>query len=63
MGGSIIGTILSITANKIFCKLTKFPLNDLTTGIKMMKKNIWQEIDFESKPVGWAFALELEYKG
>lgn len=62
LGGSIIGTILSITANKIFCKLTKFPLNDLTTGIKMMKKNIWQEIDFESKPVGWAFALELSIK-
>ena len=62
LGGSILGTILSKTANKLFCILTKFPLNDLTTGIKMMKKNVWNEIKLESKPVGWAFALELSIK-
>ena len=62
LGGSVIGTILSITANKIFCMLTNFHLHDLTTGIKMMKKNVWKEIKLESKPVGWAFALELSIK-
>ena len=62
IGGSLLGTLLSKVANKIFTKLTKFPLSDLTTGIKMMKKNVWKETELYCKPVGWAFALELRIK-
>tara|TARA_Y100000768_G_scaffold53614_1_gene35319 strand:- start:922 stop:1641 length:720 start_codon:yes stop_codon:yes gene_type:complete len=62
IGGSLLGTLLSKVANKIFTKLTKFPLSDLTTGIKMMKKNVWKETELYCKPVGWAFALELSIK-
>ena len=40
LGGSIIERILSRTANKLFKILTKFPLTDSTTGIKMFKKKI-----------------------
>ena len=62
LGGSIIERILSRTANKLFKILTKFPLTDATTGIKMFKKKMFQSISLESKPVGWAFAFELSIK-
>ena len=62
IGGSLVGSILSKIANKSFQLISKFPLSDSTTGIKMMKKKVWQEIQLESKPIGWAFAFELSIK-
>ncbi len=62
LGGSLIGSIFSRVANKSFKFFTKIPLSDCTTGIKMMKKNIWQSIKLESKPIGWAFSFELSIK-
>ena len=62
LGGSIIGSFLSRLSNFIFNKLTKSDLTDFTTGIKMMKKQVWNSIEFNSKPVGWAFAFELSIK-
>ena len=62
LGGSFIGSLLSQTANKIFNLLSNIPLTDCTTGIKMMKKKVWNNIKFESNPVGWAFAFELSIK-
>ena len=58
----MVGSILSKTANKIFKLITNFPLSDSTTGIKMMKKKIWESIELKSKPIGWAFAFELSIK-
>jgi dolichol-phosphate mannosyltransferase len=62
LGGSVIGSILSKTANKLINTFTKIPLTDCTTGIKMMKKKIWNSIKFKSNPIGWAFAFELSIK-
>ncbi len=62
LGGSKLASILSRIANKLFIIFTKFPLSDCTTGLKMMKKKVWNNILFESKPVGWAFAFELTIK-
>ena len=62
LGGSLLASILSRLANKIFVSLTNFPISDCTTGIKMMKKEVWKSIPLESKPVGWAFAFELTIK-
>ena len=45
LGGSLIGHILSLLANKSFCLITRFPLTDLTTGIKMFKKNFYNMND------------------
>lgn len=61
-GGNFLGKILSIVANKILLIFTKGKLSDATTGIKMMKKDTWKSINFESNPVGWAFMLELSLK-
>ena len=38
LGGSLIGHMLSLLANRSFSMITNFPLSDLTTGIKMFKK-------------------------
>ena len=62
LGGSLIGSILSRTANKIFNILSNIPLTDCTTGIKMFKKKLWNDIDLVSSPIGWAFAFELSIK-
>lgn len=62
LGGSFLASILSRIANKIFVLITNFPITDCTTGIKMMKKNVWENITLEAKPVGWAFAFELSIK-
>jgi dolichol-phosphate mannosyltransferase len=62
LGGSFLGSILSRSANKFFQILTKIPLADCTTGIKMMKKNVWQSTKLSQSSSGWAFAFELSLK-
>ena len=62
LGGSLVASFLSRLANKLFCMFTSFPLSDCTTGIKMMKKTVWNSIVLESKPIGWAVAFELTIK-
>tara|TARA_B100001248_G_scaffold50550_2_gene32691 strand:- start:2591 stop:3310 length:720 start_codon:yes stop_codon:yes gene_type:complete len=62
LGGSLIGHLLSFVANKSFSIITRFPLTDLTTGIKMFKKSFFEEIEISSNPVGWVFAFELSIK-
>ena len=62
LGGSLMGSIFSRIANKLFKLITNIPFSDCTTGIKMMKKKVWQSIELESKPIGWAYAFELSIK-
>ena len=62
LGGSLLGHLLSYTANKSFCLFTNFPLSDLTTGIKMFKKDFYNNVEISSNPVGWVFAFELTIK-
>ena len=62
LGGSLVGSILSRIANKVFNYLSKIELTDCTTGIKMFKKEVWNNINFQSKQVGWAFAFEFSIK-
>ncbi|MFC1753134.1 glycosyltransferase [Thermoproteota archaeon] len=67
LGGSLIGGFLSRFANKLLCILSSSALTDATTGIKMFKRKVFEEIQLESKPIGWAFIFELtvktQYKG
>ena len=62
LGGSFLGSVFSRTANFFFKFLTNIPFTDCTTGIKLMKKNVWKSIDLESKPIGWAYSFELAIK-
>ena len=62
LGGSLIGSVLSRIANKAFNYLSNIELTDCTTGIKMFKKDVWKNIQFQSNQVGWAFAFEFSIK-
>jgi len=62
LGGSLVGHLLSLLANKSFSILTNFPLSDLTTGIKMFKKDFFNRVEINTEPVGWVFAFELSIK-
>lgn len=62
LGGSIVGRILSRTANKLFHIISRSDLTDLTFGVKMFRPFIFNKIRLESKPVGWAVAFEIGIK-
>ncbi|GAB5506225.1 MAG: hypothetical protein Rhirs2KO_13880 [Rhizobiaceae bacterium] len=62
LGGSAIGGALSRMANYLLNKVIGTCLTDLTTGIKMIRRDKAIAFEFECQPVGWAFALELAVK-
>lgn len=62
LGGSWIGGKLSRAANRLFCTLAGSRLSDATTGIKMFRRDLFEKLDLEAKPVGWAVAFELGIK-
>ncbi len=61
LGGSILEGFLSRMGNAIFHMLIKSAFTDSTTGIKMFRRTIFEQINLESK-VGWAFVFELSIK-
>ncbi len=62
LGGSLIEGVLSRAANSLFCYLSGSSLTDSTTGFKVFRKTILDEIILESKPRGWAVVFELTVK-
>ncbi len=62
LGGSLIGGFLSRFANKLLCVLSGSVLTDATTGIKIFKRKVFEAIQLESKPIGWAFIFEFAVK-
>jgi dolichol-phosphate mannosyltransferase len=62
LGGSKTGHMLSWSANKLFVYLFKSALSDCTTGMKMFRKSLFNEIELESRSVGWSIAFEISIK-
>lgn len=62
LGGSFLQGVMSRTANFVFRLLTGFPLTDATTGMRMVRREHFDKIEFESNPVGWAVAFEMSIK-
>jgi len=62
LGGSKIGQMLSWSANKLFFYLFRSALSDCTTGIKMFRKSLFNEIELESNSEGWSIAFEISIK-
>jgi dolichol-phosphate mannosyltransferase len=62
LGGSLVGGCLSRAANKILHGLAASSLTDSTTGIKMFRREIFDKLFLESRPVGWAVAFEMSIK-
>lgn len=61
LGGSFFGGTLSRLANRAFRIITGSVLSDATTGIKMVRRSVFEEINIEAK-AGWAFAFEISIK-
>lgn len=62
LGGSPIGGFLSRNANKLFNRVAGSVLTDSTTGIKMFRKAVFDQLDLKARPVGWACAFEMSIK-
>lgn len=62
LGGSLIGGLLSRLANFLFYRISGSRLTDCTTGIKLIKKELFDSWKLEAKPVGWGVAFELGIK-
>ena len=62
LGGSWIGGLLSRAANWLFCRLSGLKLSDATTGIKMFRPELFERLQLEAQPVGWAVAFEMGIK-
>jgi len=62
LGGSLIGGMLSRTANWFFYHLVRSPFTDATTGCKMFRRDLFDKLHLESRPIGWAFAFEMAIK-
>lgn len=62
VGGAITSRLLSRISNKLFRVFAGSALTDSTVGIKMFKREVFNRINFECKPVGWAFAFEMAIK-
>ncbi|MBI2523105.1 glycosyltransferase [Candidatus Woesearchaeota archaeon] len=60
--GSLTSKLLSIIANKLFYTLSGSALTDPTLGVKIFKHSKFNEINLESKPVGWAVSFEFAIK-
>lgn len=62
LGGSLIGGVLSRTANRLLHGLARSSFTDCTTGIKMFRRSVFESLDLASRPIGWAVAFEMSIK-
>ncbi len=62
IGGVFISRTLSAAANKMFHILSGSALTDPTFGVKMFKRQKFNELNLEAKPIGWAVAFEFAIK-
>lgn len=58
-GGSMLGHMLSRTANALFNLCTSTQLSDCTTGIKMFRKTIFSSFEWPQDCAGWSFAFHM----
>jgi dolichol-phosphate mannosyltransferase len=62
LGGSLIGGVLSRSANRLFHWLAGCALSDATTGIKLFRRSLFSSLRLEANPVGWAVTFEMAMK-
>lgn len=62
LGGSLIGGLLSRLANWLFQWVAGSALTDATTGIKMVRRSVFENISLNPSSSGWSVAFELAMK-
>jgi dolichol-phosphate mannosyltransferase len=61
-GGSRLGHVLSLTANRLFRLLSVTALSDCTTGVKMFRRELFYRLALSGEDSGWSFAFEMAIK-
>jgi dolichol-phosphate mannosyltransferase len=59
LGGSIIGQLLSRTANWLLGAVSGMGLTDATTGIKLFRRDDFSRLTQGTSAVGWSIAFEM----
>ena len=62
IGGVFLSSIISRMANSMFYILSGCSLTDPTLGVKIFNRSQFNELNLESKPIGWAVSFELAIK-
>ncbi|MBW2977062.1 glycosyltransferase [Candidatus Woesearchaeota archaeon] len=62
IGGSFASKVFSRVSNKLFYFLSGCGLTDPTFGVKMFRRSLFNTMQLESKPVGWAVSFEFAIK-
>ena len=62
LGGSWIGGMLSRLANRLLNLVSGSTLTDTTTGLKMFRRSVFDQLHLEAMPVGWAVTFEMALK-
>jgi len=62
LGGSWIGGRLSYMANRLLNLISGSALTDTTTGLKMFRRSVFDQLHLEAKPIGWAVTFEMALK-
>jgi len=59
--GSLAGIIFSTFANFLF-RQCGYVLTDATTAFKMLKRSSFDQLNLQSRPIGWVVAFEIGIK-
>jgi glycosyltransferase involved in cell wall biosynthesis len=59
LGGSIVGQVLSRTANRLLGAISDIGLTDATTGIKLFRRSDFNRLTEGTSAVGWSIAFEM----
>lgn len=62
IGGVFLNSLISRIANKLFYILSSSSLTDPTLGVKMFNRSKFNDLNLESKPIGWAVSFEFAIK-
>ena len=62
IGGVFVSSIISRMANNLFYILSGSSLTDPTLGVKMFNRSQFNELNLQSRPIGWAVSFELAIK-
>jgi dolichol-phosphate mannosyltransferase len=59
LGGSMIGQLLSRTANGLLGAVSGMGLSDATTGIKLFRRTDFSRLTLGTSAIGWSIAFEM----
>ena len=59
LGGSLVGHLLSRAANRLFQGVAGCAMTDATTGIKLFRRELFEQLELSANPVGWSVAFEM----